>query len=114
MNEMKRIDSLDREDNAPTQGIWRVGDINHDNQRAYIYAEREYPHSVCVAQVRCETIMLDELKANARLIAAAPELLEALQEAFDRFTDNDMMPPNHALSVWIDKARDAIAKATVE
>jgi len=48
---------------------------------------------------------------TADLFCAAPELLEALKEAFDRFTDNDMQPPNHALSVWLDKAEKAISKA---
>ena len=44
------------------------------------------------------------VKANAQLIAAAPDLLELVRQAFDRFTDNDMQPPNHALRVWLDKA----------
>ena len=45
-------------------------------------------------------------KANARLIAAAPELLEALQ-AFVKYADdvNDDSPE-------LDRARSAIAKAT--
>ncbi len=42
--------------------------------------------------------------ANARLIAAAPELLELVLQAYDRFTDNDFMPPNHKLSLWLKKA----------
>jgi len=40
------------------------------------------------------------------------ELLAALEMALDRFTDNDMIPPNYALSRWIDRARAAITKAT--
>lgn len=50
-------------------------------------------------------------KANAYLIAAAPELLELIQFAFDRFTDNDMQPPNHALKIWLEKAKSVIQKA---
>ena len=42
---------------------------------------------------------------DARLIAKAPDMLELLRDAFDRFTDNDMMPPNQALKTWLDKAK---------
>jgi hypothetical protein len=49
-------------------------------------------------------------EANARLIASAPELLEALREAFNAFAHDADGP------VWADstiaKARAAIAKAT--
>jgi hypothetical protein len=47
----------------------------------------------------------DESAANARLIAAAPELLEALRTALDASWNGPM--PDHAR----DKARAAIAKA---
>lgn len=47
----------------------------------------------------------EEAKANARLIAAAPDLLEALEAAV-----RDSKNPGQ----WIDEARSAIAKATVE
>ena len=46
-----------------------------------------------------------------KLIAAAPELLELVLQAFDRFTDNDMQPPNHELTQWLNRAREALAKA---
>ena len=55
--------------------------------------------------------MNGDSEANARLIAAAPELLELVRSAFDRFTDNDMQPPNNALRVWLNEARAAIAEA---
>ncbi len=51
--------------------------------------------------------------ANARLIAAAPELRELVEQAYDRFTDNDFMPPNDKLSLWLEKA-EAIFAATGE
>ena len=53
-----------------------------------------------------------EQRANARLIAAAPELLEALQTlvTFSDFNDEE----SHATFVrQLDGARAAIAKATV-
>jgi hypothetical protein len=46
----------------------------------------------------------NETLSNARLIAAAPELLELVLQAYDRFTDNDFMPPNDKLSLWLEKA----------
>lgn len=59
---------------------------------------------------------------DAQLLAAAPQLLDALQQclafnrvlipiieqAYDRFTDNDMVPANHKLSLWLAKARVAM------
>jgi hypothetical protein len=41
---------------------------------------------------------------DARLIAAAPMLLELVEQAYDRFTDNDFMPPNDKLNLWLEKA----------
>lgn len=51
-------------------------------------------------------------EANARLIAAAPELLEALQEAIAELDDSLACPRDE----WdfYDKARAAIRKATGE
>jgi hypothetical protein len=53
-------------------------------------------------------------EANARLIAAAPELLEALHVIVDAF---DSLPPTHEARyahLKINTARAAIAKATGE
>jgi hypothetical protein len=47
----------------------------------------------------------EEVKANARLIAAAPDLLEALQA---------LMPGAEAMGWDVSKARAAITKATGE
>lgn len=37
----------------------------------------------------------------AHLIAEAPNLLKLVEEAFERFTDNDMQPPNQKLRDWL-------------
>lgn len=53
-----------------------------------------------------------EAEANAQLIAAAPELLAALQAAFDSWYDD----PRHFQArelAWVSMARAAIAKAEV-
>lgn len=52
---------------------------------------------------------LDEDGANARLIAAAPELLEALKDA-----ESELACQPRINSYVIDKVRAAIAKATGE
>lgn len=47
---------------------------------------------------------------NPNLIAAAPELMDLVLQAHERFTDNDMLPPNHKLSQWLKKAESLFAK----
>lgn len=49
------------------------------------------------------------MEANARLIAAAPDLLEALQALTVLFSP---LAKDSTTANWIDKARAAIAKAT--
>ena len=57
------------------------------------------------------------VKANAHLIAAAPELLEALSDAvidFDNWAAHEDNHPHEHLVAWAEKARAAIAKAKGE
>lgn len=57
------------------------------------------------------------VEANARLIAAAPELYEALEgmlQVYGGKYDNDCLPKNSVELDLIDMARAAIAKATGE
>ena len=53
-------------------------------------------------------------RANARLIAITPHLLQLLIEVTDRIDDLKAGNPNAAedLAAWSDDAREAIAKAT--
>jgi hypothetical protein len=58
-----------------------------------------------------------EQRANARLIAAAPDLLEALQEITSDYADRfDLDDPstNPGIKSSIEQARAAISKATGE
>ena len=79
-------------------------------------------HESTVAFVNLEDVSLSEEDlANALLIAAAPEMLEALKvaltrlEASARERNYDYKPFNNAAhDLAIDKARAAIAKATGE
>ncbi len=70
-------------------------------------------HAVALVVVPSSFGMDDELDANARLIAAAPELLEALKRllAFvEEHTEAGEVIPPHTMEH--DRARAAIAKAT--
>lgn len=85
-----------------TQGTWYAlgGVVYTDIQRHYAR-----PIARCGAPLEKEDNRVDEVMANARLIAASPELLEALigvVRVADRAT------------VEFDAARAAIAKATGE
>ena len=64
-------------------------------------------HYVPVANVPVDYTDREEREANARLIAAAPDLLEALDEAIEWDSHDDMGWP----ALWLEKAETAIAKA---
>lgn len=97
-----------------TPGPWVVEPtiIEHPSA-AYVTPDRQdgrpYGGPICTLQ-DCEHIggiTVDECKANARLIAAAPDMLEALEALLGA------VPP-HVLKKWPNitkKARAAIAKA---
>jgi hypothetical protein len=53
----------------------------------------------------------EEAEANARLIAAAPDLLEALEAMYEMFNGNGITPNDDDAII---SARAAIAKATQE
>lgn len=108
-----------------TPGPWKIGSIvpnselkpadrrNYAGDMAYIWTDRPYPGGVCVAKVKEE--LMGELKPNAHLIAAAPDLLEALTGLFEhcamihkQWGDGDNTREADAA---IKTARAAIAKA---
>ena len=60
---------------------------------------------ICEAYDKTGAMNPNEIAANAHLIAAAPELLEALKWAVDNPNDD---------AYWIELARAAILKATGE
>lgn len=76
------------------------------------------PNGVLVCDPRCDPATADsmpEMDANARLIAAAPELLEALQWALEwRQLGSRWNLASDEERKQLDKARAAIAKATGE
>ena len=104
-----------------TPGPWKVSEVRshgetpHRDRRsgysggiAYIWTDRTYPGGCCIAKAYEESLG-GELEANARLIAAAPELYSALLAMLEKF-ENDVL---HNEAGWdaIEAARSAIAKA---
>jgi hypothetical protein len=96
-----------------TPGPWLL-----ENNIAYGWKTNPYSistrkpgvHSVAIANIPAkQTISRDEALANARLISAAPDLLDALM-TFPQslaWTDDELW-------AWAQRARAAIAKATGE
>lgn len=117
-----------------TPGPWTVGDeIDSQGRLVYlnIFAGKKRVSSTSVYGHRADgtpagkaytdrfgitrhkaSITADECRANAKLIAAAPELLEALTWAMDIIDGTDARKQVHAGHGDYDFARAAIAKAT--
>ena len=88
--------------NKHTPGLWEaVGNL----VRSPMVQPQGLSKGVQIAECRDAYFLshTEESKANARLIAAAPELLEALKWAVENPNDD---------AYWIEQARAAIAKAT--
>ena len=83
-----------------TPGPWRIGTPPPNGEQT-IGALNGLMVAVATTGVEMEVT-----EANARLIAAAPELLEALQSVLENCLDSEGLCAAHA------KARAAIAKAT--
>jgi hypothetical protein len=106
MNESKK--------NQPTPGPWSMDDPAENcpqhgkggEQVFKVVAERF--GGGLVADVSCWWYDRETARANARLIAAAPELLEACQGLLDMITDNRLHGPG------VYQASDAIKKAKGE
>jgi hypothetical protein len=88
---------------AHTPGPWRSTGLEYEPEAGWFVREAGDGRYLAVASVHSTYREIEEIEANARLIAAAPELLEALEAAVADSTGQ----PN----VWFFKAKDAIAKA---
>lgn len=88
-----------------TKGEWAFD----DNE---VYSEStDHGAAICTMNTTSAHFTEDEMKANAKLIAAAPELLDALQELITLYytpEDGYISPYKEA---W-EKANAAIKKAT--
>ena len=105
-------------DNQHTPGPWRIdwsgGAPTRDESNCELVCLPHPTFDAIEIFCRSERDHYDEHQANARLIAAAPDLLEALAEASATLS-NIPAPHNHSLWVRmcraIRRAEDAIAKA---
>lgn len=102
-----------------TPGPWFVHDfseicLEQAPQVGDVTVSCDHPATITVARMgRALTATIEEARANARLIAAAPDLLEAM-EGIVHFSDavayrEDIL--SVSLRQWIDAGRSAIAKA---
>jgi len=91
-----------------TQGEWTFD----DNE---IYSEStDHGAAICTMNTTSAHFTEEEVKANARLIAAAPDLLEALNNlhCLVMKLDNREIFDNSTNSEIVAKAKEAIQKAT--
>ena len=95
---------------AHTPGPWNC---NHSSASGYdIVCSENSPTDVCVISRRDKTT--GEIDANARLIAAAPELLAALERAYMALIGYLPAHRNGVTDAAIGAASAAITKATGE
>lgn len=88
--------------NDHTPGPWEVGPMHNTVRPADIATRRDNPNNGCAI---CTLYGDDDRPANARLIAAAPDLLLALQLILEK-PDYDLLPAERA------DGEAAIRKAT--
>jgi len=93
-----------------TKEKWVLNENNNWKTNPFsITARKRGVHSTTIANIPTRmTIPPQEQKANARLISAAPDLLDALM------TLPGVTATDEELWAWNDKARNAINKATGE
>jgi hypothetical protein len=107
---MKRESPRDAEKLAYyTPGPWITDDVYKDDIARYVMSEfRPFPHTIARLELGQER---QTQEANARLMAAAPELLEALKSLLAWAQHVHGPGPVYINYAVMDVARDAIAKA---
>ena len=86
-----------------TKGEWKVSTSGHKNFNNCVITEDGGP--VCFI-----TSWISDQDANAKLIAAAPELLQACIHAL-QMCEDQLMPTEYDLTIRADRLRAVINKA---
>ena len=94
-----------------TPGPWEVSEEWHGDLYIDSYIEGE--GDTALAKIVNNVCKTDQAEANARLIAAAPDLLEACKEALNVLEDwDDLNQPDDGPEwLFVTAMKDAIAKA---
>ena len=88
-----------------TQGEWKIGNLNERKNTIEVVA---YPNGILTGIANIFngfSTRQSEAEANAKLIASAPELLDALKKVLE------FVPKMEQLATW-ERAEQAIKKAT--
>lgn len=96
-----------------TPGPWQLKQHDHNHWAIQDSGVKVIANLISNAPYQPNTI---ELPANARLIAAAPDLLAALEDALRPFSEPTRNPGGNPIGEpdWCKTARAAIAKARGE
>lgn len=94
-----------------TTGPWKYLDFECEEGGEVVYGQDTCKRPIAEAIFWDDQVPREEAKANARLIAAAPELFEALVGMVDQFTKTPSTLKDTQARV---KAHAAIRKATGE
>jgi hypothetical protein len=102
-----------------TPGPWQVGDGQGNGHRDYIYCDDATGSAVATVELQYAPRNPLEQQANARLIAAAPDMLAALKKhervlSMRTTYGAKAKPTVQELNDMLDDFRAAIAKATAE
>ena len=89
-----------------TPGPWKIAGRGEKKIGIDVSTQTTGAHHIDVWHSEYGWPQKEEAEANANLIAAAPELLEALQSLMDSYDKN-----GHLLNFNVDIARQAINKA---
>lgn len=92
-----------------TPGPWITDDVHKGDMMRFVMSDlRPFPHTIAKLELAQDR---ETQEANARLIAAAPELLEALKSLLAWAQAVHGPRPVYINYAGMDVARDAIAKA---